>query len=777
MSLLIDQLTKIRKERKDQIDEIEKTFGPIDQLVPYYVIPDAQNVNPADVAEDDTGLVARTNVFELLDKFLSGSPRFSHALVLSDAGMGKTSLLVMLNLFYLNKFIKPDFELRLFKIGPKTMGEIEKISKPHETVLLLDALDEDAEAWQHFYTRLQMLLQSTNIFRKVIITCRTQFFPREHEEDGRVPGQIILSGFHCSKIFLSPFDDDQVDQYLKKKFKKPEEITRANNLVQQMQSLKFRPMLLSYIDFLIEHDQYYNNAYSVYETLVEEWLNREMRKGVVNDKQVLRDACFILANNMYMNKFQTLPSQEVMELCRSVEGVRHLEHMTIEGRSLLHRTSEGGYKFAHYSILEFFVATSLINNPELINNSDQVISFIADMIGYRGLKKASGLDLKRVVLANKELDSTTFNGSNLIESDFRNSSLKNSVFKNADLSFANFEEAKLNSANLRNSKCKGTVFKNADLSAAILEDVDFSECNMQFANLSGARLHNSDFSKVNLESADLTEIKSAKLIFEGANLTDSQWKNTKIPGISLRNSVLNRANLEGVDFSEGILQSAKLEHACMVGAMLDKCQFNSAIMHNADGTNAKMRHADFKDIKATNCSFQNVECDRSNFETSELSNSNFSNAVLNNSSFFGAVLLGVNFENCSLINVIFEKSEGNESIFIGANLIQSVFRKAKFNLSNFSKADLSNTKFDNTQIKNAIFNNTKITNASFDSALLQGARFEGNSMINVDFTSANLQGASFRRCKLIEVNFSKSILNGVIFDDCIVVSVKSMSLT
>ena len=127
IQLLVGQLSKIRKERREQLDQIEETFGPVDQLVPYYVIPDAQNVNPADFSEDDTGLVARNNVFDLLDNFLSGSPRFSHAFILSDAGMGKTSLLVMLNLFYLNRFIRPDFELHLLKIGPETLEQIRKI--------------------------------------------------------------------------------------------------------------------------------------------------------------------------------------------------------------------------------------------------------------------------------------------------------------------------------------------------------------------------------------------------------------------------------------------------------------------------------------------------------------------------------------------------------------------------------------------------------------------------------------------------------------------------
>lgn len=82
------QFSSLRKKRREEIDKIEKTFGVLDQLVPYYITPDGQNVNAADLEDDDTGLVARDNIFKLLDTFFAGPARFSHAFVLSDAGMG-----------------------------------------------------------------------------------------------------------------------------------------------------------------------------------------------------------------------------------------------------------------------------------------------------------------------------------------------------------------------------------------------------------------------------------------------------------------------------------------------------------------------------------------------------------------------------------------------------------------------------------------------------------------------------------------------------------------
>jgi hypothetical protein len=50
-----------------------------------------------------------------------------------------------------------------------------------ETVLLLDALDEDTAAIRDHRVRLLDLMTLTRQYRQVIITCRAQFFPKEEE--------------------------------------------------------------------------------------------------------------------------------------------------------------------------------------------------------------------------------------------------------------------------------------------------------------------------------------------------------------------------------------------------------------------------------------------------------------------------------------------------------------------------------------------------------------------------------------------------------------------
>jgi hypothetical protein len=61
--------------------------------------------------------------------------------ILSDAGMGKTSLLLMVKLFHLNNF----WPSQLFKLGDDTLQRVRDLPNKGETFLFIAALDEDRQ--------------------------------------------------------------------------------------------------------------------------------------------------------------------------------------------------------------------------------------------------------------------------------------------------------------------------------------------------------------------------------------------------------------------------------------------------------------------------------------------------------------------------------------------------------------------------------------------------------------------------------------------------------
>ncbi len=129
-------------------------------------------------------------------------------------------------------------------MGPNTLNDINDTHDKSKTILLLDALDEDPNAFGKVKNRLLDVLGKVETFRRVIITCRTQFFPDDEVDPFKRIGKIKIGNYICPMIFLSLFDDDQVNEYLIKRFSDNTQREKAKTIVNNMGSLQFRPLLL-----------------------------------------------------------------------------------------------------------------------------------------------------------------------------------------------------------------------------------------------------------------------------------------------------------------------------------------------------------------------------------------------------------------------------------------------------------------------------------------------------------------------------------------------------
>ena len=210
-------------------------------------------------------------------------------------------------------------------------------------------------------------------FYRIVITCRTQFFPRDEELP--VEAGILKSGpreagespqFTFYKIYLSPFSDEQIQKYLRKRFSalKNEKRKLASIIVSKVPNLAVRPMLLAYIDDLIDSGKHFDNSYQIYTEMVAAWLERE--RGIVKEKDALGEFSRKLAVDLVLNrekrKSERIPYKEVEKLAKDF-GIK-LESWKLRGRSLLNRDAVGNYKFAHRSILEFLIAKEILDCDE-----------------------------------------------------------------------------------------------------------------------------------------------------------------------------------------------------------------------------------------------------------------------------------------------------------------------------------------------------------------------------------------------------------------------------
>ena len=311
-------------------------------------------------------------------------------IVLADSGMGKTTFLVNLFVRY-NSFFRRNrpYAIKYIPFGyySNVLEKIKEIGKDEalNTILLLDAFDEYAGLLppdepdglsddERFRKVLDELLDAVKDFRDVVITSRTQYFPGQEDDpyELKIP-RFSEAGFHTlAKIYLSPFDKSEIDSYLNRKYgvfgwgKKK----KARQIVYNSPNLMVRPMLLSHIGDFVESGKQFDSTWRIYQELVEAWIERECRKREYKKinreklKKNLLKYSRLVALEIYTKRKET----NVLYLSRegAVEaGVETgLKDYQITGQSLLTRDGTHKWKFAHKSILEYFIAKEAFENPD-----------------------------------------------------------------------------------------------------------------------------------------------------------------------------------------------------------------------------------------------------------------------------------------------------------------------------------------------------------------------------------------------------------------------------
>src|ERR1051325_9210624 len=187
------------------------TVANIERAVRYYIPPFCQALDPAGAEEPRLVSNPKQKLFDYVDEALEHPTEYNFIILLADSGMGKTSALLNYYARHIRRWRKP-YKLVLIPLGiPDADERILKVADKHETVLFLDALDEDTLAIVDHVERLRILLNATRDFQRVLISCRTQFFSKDEEiprETGKIKVGTRAAGepaeylFH--KIYLSP---------------------------------------------------------------------------------------------------------------------------------------------------------------------------------------------------------------------------------------------------------------------------------------------------------------------------------------------------------------------------------------------------------------------------------------------------------------------------------------------------------------------------------------------------------------------------------------------
>lgn len=577
---LFTLLREQRSARREEIDRIADVFGDPTQLAEFYIEPDCQQFNPADDDEDEVRYIVREPIFNRLKYFFGGHLLTGghQMFILADSGMGKSSVLMMLKLAHLQSFWPKDYDCVLLKIGPETVDQVNSITGKRKTILLLDALDEDPQAWGRIRSRLGELLTASRNFWRVLISCRTQFFSAGEDPFNR-RGKVEVAGFICPVIYLSLFSEEQVNEYLLKRFPKNSiQTTKAKTLLSRMRSLRFRPMLLAHIEDLLHSDTTEWTEYSIYEALVSAWLLREKAKSLPSRRMPevrdLWNACEALALHLHKTGKREV-SQIDLEVFMA-GSFRRLNKLDIGGRSLLNKNSEGAFRFSHYSIQEFLVAHAVISGIRVqtansIRPTDQLITFLFSWLDRQkesvranaklGVLNLQGIEFPDANLSRVSLRGANLRNANLMRANFSRANLMSADLSDAILTQTNFTgsdltDAKLINANVTGARMQTAVLRRANLDKARLDEVDLDHGDLSGSFLGGTRLLNARLRGVNFEGAILRDTK-----LSGADLTYANLKGLDLKRANLSNCTLHGAHLEGADLSQTQIHKGMLTDA------------------------------------------------------------------------------------------------------------------------------------------------------------------------------------------------------------------------
>ena len=294
-------------------------------------------------------------------------------IIFGDTGTGKTAALVHLFDDYVTQYKQgehPYPNIKFFSLRDTTLETISNLPDKENTILLLDALDETPAAqdpilFLQFQEGLQSLFHG---FARVVITCRPQLFTSQEAASAATHTKIRTSTgwLQCTELFLAPFDNQQVQEYLDQVFtfrSDNADRKKAEEIVNKHAYIAIRPLVLTYIKDIVESKRDINTALDLYDIIIEKTLQRDLERIYPNpsEEQIQRwwDITSDLARYIKKKKKLSITNQELDTIASVTKEPQFKQ------RSMLTRTGDE-FHFPHKSFYEYFMAYRFLLHPEEI---------------------------------------------------------------------------------------------------------------------------------------------------------------------------------------------------------------------------------------------------------------------------------------------------------------------------------------------------------------------------------------------------------------------------
>jgi hypothetical protein len=405
-------------------------------------------------------------------------------------------------------------------------------------LFVFDGLDEalvhlterDGMAFTRELLRLQPTRGNTT---RILVSCRTHFFRTLRDQEQHLTGhdRARVEASHFQALLMTPLREDQVLTYLGHALPDldPARVMETVRSVHNLEELSVRPYTLKLVASLLPEIEALRAAgrrvygVTLYRAMVERWLSRDEGKHHLrpDDKARLMRH---LAAWTWQRGTRTVPAAELERAFhawlrsdeeldwryRRVEPDKLDEDLRTATFLVREDGEEPGFRFAHTSMQEYFLASHLFEalradrrgDWALPAPSDETMTFFAqllleqddpaliDRLGRWGapyLAQASELWLRYALRARGEgWPAPSLVGADLSGADLQGWQLEGTADRPLVLDGSRWEGANLRETRWTHARLAGASFERADLSRATWSEVEAPDVGMDGAVADGA---------------------------------------------------------------------------------------------------------------------------------------------------------------------------------------------------------------------------------------------------------------------------------------------------
>jgi hypothetical protein len=446
-----------------------------------YIRPDCQ-----DDLSSDVNATTRRPMFRELDRLLGPPKHARFVLILADTGMGKSEFLQRYYAYHWRSGKRRSrFKMIVHPLNGLDVGELLKRFRPQDqsnTVLLLDALDEDRAAADEFADRFNDLVRLAGKFYAVVVTCRTQFLT----ESAFVPEEVELPGDpgptplltiplqRVCRLYLSPLSDSQVKSYLARRFPywlHPMSRVHARYAAKRFKDILSRPLLLTFIQDLASNPEEPRFSFQAYRIIIAAWIKRETHKNQLKiQPAVMLRICEEFAVLLFTTRRDRASANELQYIVDKFGAGPFFRQ--VRERSLLNEDANGNWKFAHRSIMEYLLANLIGQTGSLPSWgeapwTDQMRKFACEMLRSGECKRMPRADLRAVDFEAADLSGCDLSGATLCRAILSKCLLFRANLRDANLADSRMESAQLYGAHLNGACLDRAWFYGAHAEAAL----------------------------------------------------------------------------------------------------------------------------------------------------------------------------------------------------------------------------------------------------------------------------------------------------------------------